>query len=81
MMRSRVTLASTEAAATDEHLRSALIIVVTGGVDGVLVGEREQPDVLGGGEPVVVAVEDDEVGRCRTPTWRAPGSRPGAAPR
>ena len=63
MMRSRVTLASTLAAATDEHLRSALIIVVTGGVaTPVLVGEGEQADVLRRGEPVVVAVEDDEVG-------------------
>ena len=48
MIRSRVTLASTLAAATDEHFRSALIMVVTGGVcDAVLVREREQADVLG----------------------------------
>ena len=34
MRPSRSTLAITEAAATDEHFMSALIIVVTGGTEG-----------------------------------------------
>ena len=71
-----------DAAATDEHFRSALIIVVTGGRRRrrVLVGEGEQPHLLGRGEPVVVAVEDHQVGHDvqRRPARGSPASRSAA---
>ena len=82
MIRSRSTLASTLAAATDEHFRSALIIVVTGGVDGQL--DRAEPARRSGPRPragrarrgvrargrppgePVVVAVEDHAGRART---------------
>ena len=58
---------------------SALIIVVTGGVVGPESSAKaKSPTSVGGRQPVVVAVEDDEVGH-DAEAAQGPQSRPGAA--